>query len=100
MGKLSAGKKAVKRTVEVGHVTSEAVSGVEDLDGRIEMIQLLIPLGLQAVAEELEQAVVELAGPRYQRKAADQPHRRWGLSVGRCIWAIRSCLSRCHGCAM
>ena len=82
MGKLSAGKKVVKRTVKMGNVSSEAVTGVEDLDGRIEMIQLLIPLGLQAVAEELEQAVVELAGPRYQRKAAAQPHRRWGAQRG------------------
>ncbi len=46
MGKLSAGKKVVKRTVKMGNVPSEAVTGVEDLDGRIEMIQLLIPLGL------------------------------------------------------
>ena len=43
---------------------------------------LLIPLGLQAVAAELERAVVELAGARYERKAADQPLRRWGSQRG------------------
>ena len=82
MGKLSARNNRVKRTVKIGKVTPEAVEHVDDLDGRIEAIQLLIPLGLQAVAEELQQAVVELAGPRYQRKASDQPVRRWGSQRG------------------
>jgi putative transposase len=82
MGKLSARKKRVKRTVRIGTVAPEAVSQMEDLDGRIEAIQLLIPLGLQAVTEELQKAVVELAGPRYQRKEADQPLRRWGSQRG------------------
>ena len=82
MSKLSARKKRVKQTVEIGEVAPEAVAQVEDLDGRIEAIQLLIPLGLQAVTEELQRAVVELAGPRYQRKASDQPLRRWGSQRG------------------
>ena len=82
MGKLSARNKGVKRTVKMGNMSPAAMSGVDDLDGRIEAIQLLIPLGLQAVAEELERAVVELAGERYQRKAADQPLRRWGAQRG------------------
>ena len=82
MGKLSARNKGVKRTVKIGKVDPEAVVEVDDLDGRIEAIQLLIPLGLQAVAEELERAVVELAGARYQRKAAEQPLRRWGSQRG------------------
>ena len=43
---------------------------------------MLIPLGLQAVTEELRRAVVELAGPRYQRKESDQPLRRWGSQRG------------------
>ena len=46
------------------------------------MIQTLIPLGLQAVTEELQRAVDALAGPRYQRKASDQAHRRWGSQPG------------------
>jgi transposase-like protein len=82
MGKLSARKKHVKRTVDIGNVASEAVAQVEGLDARIEAIQLLIPLGLQAVTDELQQAVVELAGARYQRKASDQPLRRWGSQRG------------------
>ena len=39
-------------------------------------------MGLQAVAEELQRAVVELAGSRYQRKGSDQPLRRWGSKLG------------------
>ena len=90
MGKLSARKKIVKRRVEIGKVVPETVEQMEHLDARLEAIQLLIPLGLQAVDEELQQAVVALAGPRYQRKAADQPLRRWGSQR----W-MRDC---CCGC--
>jgi len=82
VAKLSARKKRVKRVVNIGEVAPEAVVGVDALDGRIEAIQLLIPLGLQAVAAELERAVVELVGARYERKAADQPLRRWGSQRG------------------
>ena len=78
MSKRSARKRRVKRTVSIGKVAPEAVGQVEDLDGRIEAIQWLIPLGLKAVTEELQRAVVELAGPRYERKGSDQPLRRWG----------------------
>ena len=80
--RLVARKKGVKRTVSIGKVAPETAEQVEDLDGRIEAIQWLIPLGLQAVAEELQRAVVELAGPRYQRKGSDQPLRRWGSQLG------------------
>ena len=82
MSKLSARKKRVKRTVSIGKVAPEAVGQEEDLDGRIEAIQWLIPLGLKAVTEELQRAVVELAGPRYERKGSDQPLRRWGSQPG------------------
>ena len=82
MGKLVARKKRVKRIVSIGTVSPAAVEQVEDLDARIEAIQLLIPLGLQAVNEELHRAVVELAGVRYQRKELDQPLRRWGAQRG------------------
>ncbi len=76
MGELSARKKHVKRTVDIGNVASQAEARVADLDARIEAIKLLILLGLQAVTDELQQAVGELAGPRYQRKTTDQPWRR------------------------
>ena len=82
MAKLSARNKHVKRTVKVGKVAPEVGAQMEDVDARIEAIQLLIPLGLHAVTEELQQAVIELAGPRYQRKEAGQPLRHWGSQRG------------------
>ncbi len=62
--------------VSLGAVNPAAEELLADLDARVEAIQLLIPLGLQAVAEELDRAVVELAGARYQRKDSEQPHPR------------------------
>ena len=82
MAKLSARTEGVKRTVKVGKVAAAMVAQMEDLDARMEAIQLLIPLGLEAVAAELQQAVSDLAGARYQRKASDQPLRRWGSQRG------------------
>ncbi len=82
MGKLGSRNKRVKRVVEIGTVETGAGELVTELDARIEAIQLLIPLGLEAVREELQKAVVELAGPRYQRKEIDQPYRRWGAQSG------------------
>ena len=82
MSKLAARKKRVKRTVSIGRVAPETVEQVADLDSRIEAIQWLIPLGLKAVTEELQRAVVELTGPRYERKGSDQLLRRWGSQLG------------------
>lgn len=59
-----------------------ATTSVLTLDARVEMIQALIPLGLQAVEEDLRQAVVELAGPRYQRGPDDRQFHRWGFENG------------------
>ncbi len=55
---------------------------VANLDARIEMIQALIPLGLDAVHETLKQAVTELAGRRYQRGPTDRRYYRWGSERG------------------
>ena len=82
MSKLSGPRKHVKRSLEIGPVNRKAPGLTDDLDVRIELIQWLIPLGLQAVADELQQAVEELTGPRYQRKGADQSLRRWGSQSG------------------
>ena len=66
----------------IGPVNRQAAASADDLEARIEVIQLLIPLGLQAVSEELQRSVEALAGPRYQRKGSDQPLRRWGAQAG------------------
>ncbi len=52
------------------------------LDTRIALIQALIPLGLDAVAEELQREVTRLAGDRYSRKDTQNPNRRWGSQQG------------------
>ena len=82
MGELVSQRKRVKHAVEIGTVEVGAGELVTELDARIEAIQPLIPLGLEAVREELQRAVVELAGSRYQRKEIDQHHGRWGSQPG------------------
>ena len=57
--------------------TAAVEQAITDMDVRVEMIQALIPLGLEAVHEVLQGAVSELAGPRYQRGAADRRCYRW-----------------------
>ena len=46
------------------------------------LIQALIPLGLQAVAERLVAEVTALAGPRYARDDAQPDVVRWGAQRG------------------
>jgi putative transposase len=53
-----------------------------DLDTRVEMIQTLIPLGLEAVRDVLQQEVTRLAGSRYQRHGGLPGHVRWGEQTG------------------
>jgi transposase-like protein len=49
-------------------------------DTRIQMIQMLIPLGLEAINDLLQQEVAELVGERYQH--SDSPLKRWGANSG------------------
>lgn len=51
-------------------------------DTRIALIQALIPLGLQAVDEVLQQEVQALAGPRYARADGAPQVVRWGRQQG------------------
>ena len=54
---------------------------VMDVNGRAELIQALIPLGLWHVKEVLEQEVGSLAGERYKRqgvKGCDRWGKQWG----------------------
>jgi transposase-like protein len=52
------------------------------LDSRVELIQALIPLGLEAVQELLQQEVTALAGARYQRGGGVPGYGRWGSQPG------------------
>ena len=59
-----------------------AAQALTELDARVAMIQALIPLGLKAVEDELQAAVAQLAGRRYQRGPADRRYYRWGSERG------------------
>ncbi|MGH7273858.1 MAG: IS256 family transposase [Nitrospiria bacterium] len=56
--------------------------GLEDLDAKVALIQALIPLGLEAVLEALEEEVTQLAGARYQRAGRQPGHVRWTKQQG------------------
>jgi transposase-like protein len=77
----------MKRVVRKHHgrkpeVEAAIGAAVSDLDSAVAAIQSLIPLGLERFAEELQQAVEALAGPRYQRGAGDRRFYRWGWQAG------------------
>jgi len=50
-----------------------------DLDARVELVQALIPIGLKAVGDLLQEEVEYLAGNRYQH---GKENRRWGNQGG------------------
>jgi putative transposase len=53
-----------------------------EIDVQVALIQALIPLGLAAVNDLLQQEVAQLAGARYARKDAKETCRRWGEQPG------------------
>ena len=55
---------------------------LNELDARIELIQALIPLGLRAVQDSLEDEVNHLVGKRYNRAGGDSSLHRWGSQRG------------------
>jgi len=55
---------------------------VEDLNAKVALIQALIPLGLQAVQDLLEEEVTQLAGPRYARTGGQPGLVRWSQQGG------------------
>lgn len=70
--KVIAMKGKSKKEVE------EALKMAEEMDSRVELIQALIPVGLDAVCELLRQEVRMLAGNRYQRDRSLPGYVRWG----------------------
>ncbi len=71
-GKRSKGKERRKKRQQIQEE-------VRTLDSRFELIQMLIPLGLKAVEEELQKEVEQLVG----RGASRSPeNRRWGRNPG------------------
>jgi len=54
-------------------------AGAKTIDGKAELIQMLIPLGLRAVGELLQEEVQMLAGGRYRHEGGPS---RWGKQAG------------------
>lgn len=67
---------------EVGRRALATVPGTESIESKVALIQALIPLGLQAVAEALAEEVVALAGTRYSRVGGRAGVVRWGRQAG------------------
>src|SRR5512139_1265696 len=77
----------MKRVIRIGSKRKVKLSRQERVltDGvnvRVALIQELIPIGLEAVAEELEQEVERLAGPKHSRESGLPGHCRWGGQPG------------------
>ena len=77
MKKILRVKKKGKSELE-----SQEKEMVNDLQTRVELIQALIPIGLEAVGLVLAQEVEQLAGPKYSRKGGEPGHYRWGSEEG------------------
>ena len=78
--------RSIVRVGRKGKRNGSAAVAVEaelnGLDARVELIQALIPLGLEAVQELLQQEVTALAGARYQRGGGVPGYARWGAQDG------------------
>jgi len=81
INKRSKSKERVLRCEELRRVWSEEAS-------RIAMIQMLIPLGLKAVEEELQGEVTRLVGKRYSRGGSV---KRWGYNPGGVFLGDQKC---------
>ena len=76
----------MRRVIKNGkRINSKAQQTIDELErdmkreGRLSMIQMLIPLGMKAVEEELQREIRELVGERYSRGGE---FKRWGKNPG------------------
>lgn len=72
-------KQKAKVKVIKKEMIDEQFEGAKTVDSRVELIQMLIPLGLKAVGELLQTEVEQLAGKRYVN---DGGPSRWGTQNG------------------
>jgi len=80
MKKVSKRKEKVKAKRKVlQDKVRKLKNDTEAIDPKIELIQALIPIGLEKVNEELQKEVVRLAGERYSRGLENS---RWGSQGG------------------
>jgi len=67
---------------EADYAAELAALGIDGVATRVAVIQALIPLALEAVAVELQQDVLALAGPRYARGQRTPSVHRWTMQRG------------------
>jgi putative transposase len=77
----------MKRVIRIGskrksRVTAQEKALAHDGNARVALIQALIPIGLEAVAEELEREVERLVGAKHSRSGGLPGHYRWGGQAG------------------
>jgi len=75
-------EKKGKRISSEGAVQIAGSVELGGVDAKVVLIQALIPLGLKAVAEVLEEEVAALAGERYQRAGRRPGYARWSAQRG------------------
>ena len=68
--------------------------GAQTIDGKAELIQMLIPLGLKAVGDLLQEEVAQLAGDRYRHEGGPM---RWASRRGPFILGMRNFGLKCLG---
>ncbi len=76
------GSKGLKAASQAKRSARAALIDGLGLDARAELIQALIPIGLEAVGDLLQQEVVALVGDRYSRGGGQGGYARWGKQLG------------------
>ena len=71
-------KRVIAITGRSKQEVEDAFKKAEALDSRVELIQALIPIGLEAVADLLQEEVKSLVGARYDRERPQPGQVRWG----------------------
>ena len=84
MPKYNVTKKRGKSKIKISDKREAAMRKIvdnysENFDVKMSIIQELIPLGLKAVAEELQNEVTQLAGKKYSHGG---DNARWGRQDG------------------
>lgn len=88
MPQYNVAKKRGKSKIKISDKREAAMRRIvdsysEDFDVKMSVIQELIPLGLKAVAEELQNEVTRLAGEKHSRgDSASSNNARWGRQNG------------------
>ncbi len=85
--------------LEEGQCADLAAGDADAWETRVAVIQALIPLGLQAVHDVLQQEVVALAGPRYARGQRIPGVHRWTSQQGRTPGPTEGASPESNGCS-